>query len=265
MRKRGANVRNSCAQDCLQSTLQMKAMSEQAAHDDAEKYAAREVAVRKMMDTLVGIAQDKFNIIIARDYGHDATHFSEASPSMGSFHVEYAQGEFDTFRIYLFTEGSYDRPMGPSWEKDGILWYPEFDADREIGCMYLNKFPTKAGMTEQERIDSADKEAEKEDGEKNHNLDEQAKLQTADKLAQQQRDEAAEASGVEPPTEDEPESESNAEQLENQGPPPEEELAPAVDPDLAENSAPAGDQAPAEDPEPSEEHEPEEPEPTEED
>jgi hypothetical protein len=48
----------------------MKAMSEQAAHDDAEKYAAREVAVRKMMDTLVGIAQDKFNIIIARDYGH---------------------------------------------------------------------------------------------------------------------------------------------------------------------------------------------------
>jgi hypothetical protein len=42
----------------------MKAMSEQAAHDDAEKYAAREVAVRKMMDTLVGISQDKFNIII---------------------------------------------------------------------------------------------------------------------------------------------------------------------------------------------------------
>jgi hypothetical protein len=234
----------------------MKAMSEQAAHDDAEKYAAREVAVRKMMDTLVGIAQDKFNIIIARDYDRDATHFTEASPSMGSFHVEYAQGEFDTFRIYLFTQGSYDRPIGPSWEKDGILWYPEFDADKEIGCLYLNKFTTKAGMAEQERIDSVNKEAEKEDDEKNHNLDEQSKLQTADQLAQQQRDEAAEAAGAEPQTEDEPASESNAEQLENQGPPPEDELAPA-------NSEPVEDPEPIEEPAPEEPapEEPEEPEP----
>jgi hypothetical protein len=73
------------------------------------------------------------------------------------------------------------------------------------------------------------------------------------------REEAAEASGVEPPTEDEPASESNAEQLENQGHPPGDELAPAVDTDLTENSATAEGQA-AEDPEHSEQPEPEKPE-----
>jgi hypothetical protein len=79
---------------------------------------------------------------------------------------------------------------------------PEFEADKEIGCMYLNKFPTKAGMTEQERIDSATQEAEKEDDQKNHNPDMQAERQTNDKLAQQQRNEAAEAAGEAPPTEE---------------------------------------------------------------
>jgi hypothetical protein len=173
----------------MTDVLEMKHMAEREAHDEQEKYTLRESAVKAMLDRIVALCEDRFNIIIVRDYRLDAKHFVEAAPAMPTFRIEYAKGQFDTFRVYLFTEGSYDRPgFGPSWEGDGIQWYPPVEANKQPGCMYLQGFPTKPGMTEQERREAGERYAEKANEEKNDDLDRKAEMETNDQLRQMERE-----------------------------------------------------------------------------
>jgi len=143
-----------CAADCLDTTIKMKHEIDKEAHDDAEIYTIRESYVKNFVDNVAKLAGEKFNIIVVREYQADHANFQEASPQMPLFEVEYEAGKLDHYRVYLFTAAEkYIRTWpGGSWKGDGIQWYPNIEAKYPSdGQMYLEGFPVKQGMTEDER------------------------------------------------------------------------------------------------------------------